>query len=401
MSGVTKHIYDHEIRDIILMWNTQLRSIQALLPQNYSGNDVVDMLQYFYPHEWNSVEIKYWYYTKKDKYLKRRFGKERYSMKNPKELLFSSGKYRELLSLKRRKSYADSYSEKTVIELKQELWNKRKPKIERVEQKIELAKAKTQQVTPEFIDQLMGLYERKNTSQKDKMYILLELQKYYSLKIMQFFFKLNDTELNKQLRWIAFYHLQSFDYQPRARRQKYMRIHTKSKKRKEYLKKVYPNERYIIPKTPMELEYRIENAKEQKIKTYDFFISHSSIDSYEVEKLILYENQNGKNVFCDWINDSDYLKRNLLCHSTLKVIEKRLEQSKNLLFVDSDNSRQSIWCKYELNYFETLEKSMYFIKKEDIEKGQFIIGRFTDKWYLDADYKELALLEGMKVFSET
>ena len=34
MSGVTKHIYEHEIRDIISMWNKQLKSIQDILPQN-------------------------------------------------------------------------------------------------------------------------------------------------------------------------------------------------------------------------------------------------------------------------------------------------------------------------------------------------------------------------------
>ena len=149
----------------------------------------------------------------------------------------------------------------------------------------------------------------------------------------------------------------------------------------------------------MELEYRIEKAKEQKIKTYDFFISHSSIDSEAVQKLILFENKHGKNVFCDWINDSDYLKRNLLCNATLKVLEKRLEQSKNLLFVDSDNSRQSIWCKYELNYFDELGKPMYIVTKEDIENDIFKIEPFLDKWYLDSSYKELVLLEGLKVTS--
>lgn len=30
--GVTKHIYEHEIMDIISMWNTQLKSIQDILP---------------------------------------------------------------------------------------------------------------------------------------------------------------------------------------------------------------------------------------------------------------------------------------------------------------------------------------------------------------------------------
>ncbi len=252
-------------------------------------------------------------------------------------------------------------------------------------------------MTPEFIDKMIGLYERKNTSQKDKMYILLELQKYYSPKIIQFFFKLNDTELNKQLRWSAFCHLQSFNYQPRARRQKYMQVHTKNKKRKDYLKKVYSEQKCEIPKTPMELEYRIDNGKEQKIKTYDFFISHSYKDGATVQKLIQYENKQGKNIFCDWINDSDYLKRQLLCKATLKVLETRMEQSKSLIFVESEYSKASIWCRYELNYFKDLGKPMYIISSENIEKGNFEVNPLTDEWYVDAEYKALTLLEGKKI----
>lgn len=397
MSGVTKHIFEHEIRDVISMWSKQLKEIKNILPQSYTEEDIIAMLKEFYPHEWNSVEIKYWYYEKKDRNIKKRFGKKRYNMKRPEQLLRSVAEYKKIMSVQYQNDYADNYSEEKSEKLKRELWEKRKSKIKKIDQKIEKAKFKTQQVTPEFLDQLIGLYERKNTSQKDKMYILLELQKYYSPQIMQFFFKLNDTELNKQLRWIAFYHLQSFNYQPRARRQKYMQVHTKNKNKKKYLREVYPNESYKIPKTPDELEYRIENAKEQKIKTYDFFISHSSKDSASVQKLIQYENQNGKNIFCDWINDVDYLKRHLLCSATLKVLEKRLEQSKGVIFVLSDNSMNSMWCKYELNYFEELERPIYFIKTEDIEKDNFMITPLIDKWYLDAEYKQLALLEGSKI----
>ena len=124
-----------------------------------------------------------------------------------------------------------------------------------------------------------------------------------------------------------------------------MQVHTKNKKRKCYLKEVYPYEEYNIPQNPDELEYRIENSKEQKIKSFDYFISHSSKDSKEVQQLIYDENQRGKNVFCDWINDVDYLKRHLLCAATLKVIEERMKQSKALIFVQSENSLKSIWCK--------------------------------------------------------
>ena len=176
-----------------------------------------------------------------------------------------------------------------------------------------------------------------------------------------------------------------------------MQIHTNNKRRKKYLKEVYPNERYTIPKNPYELQYRIENAKEQKIKEFDYFISHSSRDSKMVQKLITYENRIGKNIFCDWINDADYLKRHLLCEATLNVIEKRLEQSKALIFVESNNSISSVWCKYELNYFLQFKRPMYFIKKIDIENGNFNLKKFLNKWLMDPKYKELALLEGTKI----
>lgn len=154
-------------------------------------------------------------------------------------------------------------------------------------------------MTPNFLDKLIGLYERKRTSQKNKIYILHELKKYYNKKIINFFLKLNDTEINSQLRWEAFYHLQSFNINPRARRQKYMQVHTKNRKRKKYLKNIYSKEIYNIPFTPNELEYRIKNGKEQQLKEFDFFISHSYKDGKTVQKLITFQNEHGKNIFCD------------------------------------------------------------------------------------------------------
>ena len=67
--------------------------------------------------------------------------------------------------------HKNNFSEDECEESKTKLWNQRQPKIERINKKIEKALYKTQQVTPTFIDQLIGLYERKNTSQKDRVYI--------------------------------------------------------------------------------------------------------------------------------------------------------------------------------------------------------------------------------------
>ena len=80
-----------------------------------------------------------------------------------------------------------------------------------------------------------------------------------------------------------------------------MQVHTRNKKRKIFLRDVYPNQTYHIPKNPYELEYRIENSKEQKIKEYDFFISHSSKERcIETGEFIV------EPLKTDWFVDSDY-----------------------------------------------------------------------------------------------
>ena len=397
MPGVTKHIYDHNIRDIISMWNKEVSTIRCILPIHYGMNDIIEYLKEFYPYEWQGVEHKYRYYNKKDDFLKKHKGRTRYNMESPEALLWKVNLVKVIMKNEYREQYDENYSEEAVEKARKELYDKREGNIEKIRHKIELAKSKTQQMTPDYLDQLIGLYERKNTSQKDRMYILLELKKYYNDKIIQFFFKLNDTELNQQLRWEAFYHLQSFNFQPRARKQKYMQIRTRNKKRREYLTHVYIKETYTIPLTPQELEYRIKNSKEQAIKEFDYFISHSSRDKEAVQQLIIEENRINKNIFCDWINDVDYLKRHLICEATLKVIEKRLEQSKSLIFVVSETSKQSVWCKYELNYFYELNRPIFIITVQDIEKGVFNLQPLKDMSFVDPNYKQLALTQGAHI----
>ena len=51
MSGVTKSIYKRDIIEICKMWNQQLKTIEKILPQYYSKEDIIALLKYFYPHE--------------------------------------------------------------------------------------------------------------------------------------------------------------------------------------------------------------------------------------------------------------------------------------------------------------------------------------------------------------
>lgn len=105
-----------------------------------------------------------------------------------------------------------------------------------------------------------------------------------------------------------------------------------------------------------------------------------------------YENSQGKNIFCDWINDYDYLKRKLVCEATLRAIEWRLQQSDAVIFVRTDNSLDSVWCKYELNYFAELKKPIYYLDKDKAENGDFTLYKYNQEEFIEPNYKQLVLM---------
>lgn len=391
MSGYTKHMFEKELIKINNDLTKYINSFIPLLPYTYDFKTIKSLLEQYYPYEWFIINEKYKYYCIKEDYIIRHGKKSRFQMDTPCKIVKNLSIFKKITDRAYIYQHQNKYNEEVRGRYKSHFTVQRNPKIKRIYDKIEKAKIKTQQVEPEFLDVLMGLYDKKYTTQKDKVYIFVELQKYYCPKVINFFSKKVDTEYNPQLRRMAFEHLQSFGFQPILRRQKYMKILSKNKKRREYLKNVYAKERYDIKAIPEELEYRIENSKEQRIKSYDFFISHSSVDYTAVQSLIQYLNVKRKNIYCDWINDNDYLKRKLVGKPTLSVIEKRLHQSRAIIFVISDNSLDSNWCKYELNYFNELGKPIYAIRIEDILKEKFNYDVLQKKWFLDSGYRDLDL----------
>ena len=47
MSGVTKHIFERDIQDILKMWNEEIETIKPLLPKEYSKYDIIALLKNF------------------------------------------------------------------------------------------------------------------------------------------------------------------------------------------------------------------------------------------------------------------------------------------------------------------------------------------------------------------
>lgn len=392
MSGYAKHDYEKFIQETKRSLKKYVESVSITLPEIYEFEDIVQAIADYYPYEWRIINERYTQYTKADKKLPKFNRKRRYNMPAPCTLLREIPETKRLLSEDVRHNHRMYVgSEEWEIGVKA-FYGERQRKNAKRKNKIDKALERAQRVEPEFLDRLIGLYDRKNTSQKDRVYIMHELEKYYCPKTISFFQRIAHAELNFQLREEAVRHLLSLGHYAKLRKQKYMQSHVGNKKRRETLLSEYAKDRYSIEAIPEELEYRIQNSKEQQIKTYDYFISHSSIDYQAVQLLIDKLNNVGVNVYCDWVSDSDYLKRHLLCDATLDVIEKRILQAKAVLFLDSENSRSSQWVKYELNYAAELGKDLCVVDIHVVDDDIPAIKALQDNWYLDSEYKRIKLI---------
>lgn len=391
MSGYTKHMYEKGLIETRKELTKYIEKITPVLSAEYDFDEILMLVKRYYPFEWGILEEKYYYYCKKDKTISKFHGKRRYNAENPEVILKKLPATNKLLMSDTIEKHRHSFSVQKQNENMAILEQKRFPKISKQQEKIDKAKERAQEMEPEFLDALIGFYNRKNANQKDKVYIFLELEKYYCKKTVDFFKKVADSEYNRQLRNMAFCHLQSLGHYSVLRKQKYMQIHTKNRRRKQLIEdNAYVI--YNIQAIPQELEYRIENSKDQKIKSYDYFISHSSVDYESVQRLIKLLNQDNKNVYCDWKADDNYLKRALVCDATKNVINKRIEQSKSIIFVQSEDSRKSCWVKYELNYAVRHEKKIFILDKTLIDDGNVILRELKDNWFVDDDYENILQL---------
>ena len=117
--------------------------------------------------------------------------------------------------------------------------------------------------------------------------------------------------------------------------------------------------------------------------SFDIFLSHSYQDKEIIPNLKIELEKLGYKVYVDWINDK-LLSREDVSPQTAKILQKRMNQSKSLLFATSENSPNSKWMPWELGYFDALKDKRVAIlplKKDnndfkDSFKGQEYLGLY-------------------------
>lgn len=354
MPEKAKRKYEGELIRFAKQLKRPLDLVVETLKPGYTKNDLLEAFKEYYPFEWNEIYERSKVYSEKDRFLKINKGRTRYNPPKPEDYFFSLPKVKYILNQEFREKHKNNYNEQVRAKKEEDLRHKRGMQIEKRQQRISSYAQDMQHVDPGFIDAMIYAYHDHNNSTNDKMEIIKEIKKYDCEKTIQFFRKINDSERNNQIRRMAFEHLQKSGH------------YVKLRKNFKGKKKIYQTEESTFFGTPKTLAEKLnDNNSVQAIKQYDLFISHSSKDISIVNRVVKEANAIGLNCYVDWSADNDFLKRSMVSDYTKEVLKKRMEQSKCLLYLSSENSRKSEWVLFELDYYENYVKRQMLMVKID------------------------------------
>jgi len=362
MAGITKRKYMSENIRIYKQMTNQLNSIKKILPEIYDGNILFDLYSKYFSTTIQMLNQRYEYYRSKDIFLRSVGKKKRYKILNSKDFFFSSQKVKHMLSYGQRLQHKQQYSEEcktdSLIKLEQKL-NKSLSKKLVITKKCE----HIQDIEPIYIDIFIKIYHKSN--HLEKILIFNELKKFNSNKTINFFYKLNDSEHNNQIRMMAFQHLQNLG--------KYVKVRKKFKgnKKSYHIDSTLPNY------SPEELVKFLNSNSVESKKKYDIFISHSYLDKDLVKSTKNALNLKNLSCYYDWTSDQDFLKRTLISDYTKEVLKKRIEQSEIFLLllthnVIAEDKIISEWVEMEIEYAKSLGKKILCINLANVKH------KFTD-----------------------
>lgn len=372
MPGQVKRKYNSKTGKFAKDFTRPLKLISEALPAEYDKDLLLKMFKELYPINWEQLCKRYKYYENKDKHLMEVGKKKRYFHDKPEIFFFRLAKVKHLLSKGQRLRHKKNFNADKAEKAYKELLNKANKRKCRYNHKMEAKNNELQIIEPIYLDIFIFAYHRKGVEIREKIEIVNELKKYKSEKIITFFQKLNDSERNNQVRKIAFEHLQAIGEYVELRK------NFKGKQKAHHL------DRDDFNVSPEDLLQRIQSNSVQNKKSYHVFISHSYKDTELVQKLKNCLNKNKLSVYCDWISDNDFLKRDLVSDYTKAVLKKRIEQSKVVLLLETNNSVEnsgsfsSTWIQMEIDYANQISKPIYHLNIEENDSSLEGIGFTMD-----------------------
>lgn len=361
MSGITKRKYISETIKISKKITKELHFIKQILPEIYDGEILYRLHYKYFPNTHLMLTERYQYHKKKDHHLISVGKKTRFNPLNSKNFFFSLQKVKHMLSNGYIKKHKLEYNQALQIKALKGLENKLKKSLFKKQTVVDNNEY-IQNIEPIYIDIFIKIYHR--STHIEKILILDELKKFNNKKTITFFYKLNDSERNNQIRTMAFQHLQSLG--------KYVKLRKNFKGKK----KDYHVDSTLPEYNPITLAKFLNSNSIESKKQYDIFISHSYLDKTIVKRLKTNLNDQNLSCYYDWTSDKDFLKRSLVSQYTIEVLKKRIEQSKIFILVLTHNVITedeiiSDWIKMEIEHAKLLGKKIFCINLANV-RHEFI-----------------------------
>lgn len=248
-----------------------------------------------------------------------------------------------------RKKRADKIRKKSLEKLKSQ-FEKRKKELNYI-----------QEIDPPYL----YYYRKKFFKTHDlheRLEIIRELSKYNSKNVHKFFYAINGHVRNQSLKIEIQSYFQSLSLP--------FKLSRKKKGKKNFI----DNEIVTNKKGPEELRKRLYIDDLERIKRFDIFLSHNSLDEDKIITFYKKLNKSGQVIYIDWISDKYDLKREYYNASTVNIIKERIKQSDVFVLYFSKNTLNSQWSSWELGYADAIGKKICIYFPEKIDRA--IIPKF-------------------------
>lgn len=326
-----------------------------LMPTGFTDDEFVLKFKHCYNYLWLDLLQEWKFYQHKNK-----------TFNGKKPLLFPSP-YRMVLNaayhlLKRARSghltpMPDEWKKEQECRLLDACQKKLSKRLEKIQQNTELL----QNVVPNYASGMiesyffMRRYHRENVD--GRYYVLNEIAKFNNQRFIGFFMKVMSSERNDTCREFAFHTLQKWD--------KTVHLPKKPKGKKHPSDKVTPT----IPTSPDEQMALIETLQMEHDKSYNVFISHRSLDRELIIKLKDMLNKEDLSVYVDWMIDKNGLPKAKMNAKTLATLEVRMMHCDTLLYVHTENCKDSKYIQWELDLAKQHNIPMTVLNAGDVAES--------------------------------
>lgn len=361
--GIAKRKFIKSKMDISKTLKRPLLLVARTMKLGFTDEDFCGEFRRLQPILWQELQDRYASYKELNKIRKIK-NRELLLFPKPEKFILSRAKH---LLLRIRKEHAQGlYDKERTYKQRKELEEKAVKKVQKYREILLADLYFIQEVTPSYITKLISIYylirKRDNLNVDYRLWILQEVAKYRSNITIRFLKQVQCGEKNEELRLVAYYALNQM-HAP------YVKLHGKRKGRKKLVQIKKPQSM----KTPQELLQAVYNAEYEKIKEFDVFISHSSVNKEMIHSIVKELNNSKKVCYVDWISDREQLNRQLTSKETAEVIVNRIKQSKVLLYVLTKECVASKWSAWELGYAYAIGKPIFLLQIDEVDdKPQFL-----------------------------